>query len=371
MLSPKTKRNISRIIPFGVIWLITGLAFLVVEEAAIKDIGLPSTTRIELNVQILVFSALAVTVVGLLVGAIEILYLDKALSRFSFGKRTLYKLLFYTAMMFVVTLITFPVAASLELHTGLFDKRVWEKLYVYLTSISHLSANLQMSITLGIALFYTEVSDNIGQGVLANFFTGKYHKPLEEERIFMFLDMKSSTTIAEQLGHIRYFELLRAYYADMSEAIVLNSGEIYEYVGDEVIVTWKMEAGVANNNCIRCFFAMRDDLRKRAGWYLKKFGVEPTFKAGMHYGKVTAGEIGVVKKEITFTGDVLNATARIQGLCNSLDTDLLISGELLERLALAAAYSARPLGHNELRGKKEGVDLFTIERTGDPDGSRQ
>jgi adenylate cyclase len=176
----------------------------------------------------------------------------------------------------------------------------------------------------------------------------------------MFSDMKSSTTIAEKLGHIKYFELLREYYADLSDAIIQYSGEIYQYVGDEIIVSWKFENGIENNNCIKCFFAMKEDLRKRAEGYQKKFGVLPTFKAGFHFGKVTTGEIGALKKEIIFTGDVLNATARIQGLCNQYNVDLLISGDLMKNSTIDTEFQIKSLGENELRGKKENIALYTI-----------
>ena len=196
-----------------------------------------------------------------------------------------------------------------------------------------------------------------------NFFTGKYHSPTEELRIFMFSDMKSSTTIAEQLGHIKYFELLKEYYSDFSEAIIQHFGEIYQYVGDEIIISWKYEDGIANNNCLKCFFAMKEDLHKRADWYSATYGVIPTFKAGLHFGKVTTGEIGELKKEIIFTGDVLNTTARIQGLCNQLNVDLLISGDLRQGIPIQPKFTIQSLGKNELKGKEESMELYTVSQS--------
>jgi len=194
-----------------------------------------------------------------------------------------------------------------------------------------------------------------------NFFTGKYHKPIEEKRIFLFSDMKSSTTIAEQLGHIKYFELLKEYYSDFSDAIIRHSGEVYQYIGDEIVISWKHEEGVKNNNCINCFFAMREDLQKRSEGYASTFGVVPAFKAGLHLGKVTTGEIGALKKEIIFTGDVLNTTARIQGLCNQYDVDILVSQDLIKELQLEKEFQIESLGTVELKGKEENLELFTVQ----------
>ena len=360
MLSPKTKRNISRIIPFGLIWFVTGLVFFIIETAAMGGLDQRPSIAIEIDFKIFIFGTLANIMLGLFVGAVEVLYLNKVFAKKSLTRKILYKTLFYTLVIFVIIIITYPIAVSMELQTNLLDKRVWNRLFVFLTSFTHLSNDLQLAVQLGVSLFYAEISENIGHGILINFFTGKYHSPKEEKRIFMFLDMKSSTTIAEQLGHIKYFELLREYYFDLSEAIIKYSGEIYQYVGDEIVVSWKYSNGIKNNNCIKCFFAMKEDLSKRADWYNENFGILPTFKAGFHYGEVTTGEIGALKKEIIFTGDVLNSTARIQGLCNQYNVDLLISDELMKSLNHDSEFQFKSLGKNELRGKMENIELYTI-----------
>lgn len=219
---------------------------------------------------------------------------------------------------------------------------------------------VQLSFHLLVSLLYAEISENLGQNVLLNFFTGKYHKPVAETRIFMFADMKSSTTIAEQLGHIKYFELLKAYYFDLSNAIVKNHGEVYQYIGDEIVISWKLKAGFDKNHCVRCFFDMKSDLLKKKNNYLKKYGVFPDFKAALHFGEVTTGEIGALKKEIFFTGDVLNTTARIQGLCNEYSVDLLVSKALIDRLDLNDDYVVQDLGKPQLKGKIDALDLVTI-----------
>jgi len=360
MLSPKAKRNISRIIPFGIIWFVSGMIFFIIETAAMGGMDQRTSTAIEIDLKIFIFGTLANTILGLFVGAAEVLFLNRIFAKKSLSRKILYKTLFYTVIVFMIIVIAYPIAASMELDTNILDKRVWNKLSIFLTSYTHLSTDLQLAVQLGASLFYAEISEHIGHGILINFFTGKYHSPKEEKRIFMFSDMKSSTTIAEKLGHIKYFELLREYYFDLSEAIIKYSGEIYQYIGDEIVVSWKYKDGIENKNCIKCFFAMQEDLGKRADWYHKNFGLLPSFKAGFHYGNVTTGEIGALKKEIIFTGDVLNSTARIQGLCNHYEVDLLISDDLKESLNLDPEFQTKSLGKNELRGKIENIELYTI-----------
>ena len=233
--------------------------------------------------------------------------------------------------------------------------------YTNFTSLAFWTILLYIAVGIVICLFYVEVSNNIGQTVLLNLFAGKYHHPVEEDRIFMFVDMKSSTQIAEQLGHVKYFELLREYYYTMSDAIIDYGGQIYQYVGDEVVITWRLK----NNQeaqCIQCFFAMKDAIRRKKDRFMADYGVVPTFKAGVHLGEVTTGEIGKIKKDIVFTGDVLNTTARIQGLCNTYDIELLLSGQLVEALTIGDSFSTLELGETELRGRNEKVKLYTVER---------
>jgi len=91
--------------------------------------------------------------------------------------------------------------------------------------------------------------------------------------------------------------------------------------------------------------------------------VMPEFKAGFHMGSITTGEISVIKKEIIFTGDVLNTTARIQGKCNDYNVDILLSEVLKKQLTETKNYTFNEIGSCELRGKNEAVKLFTVADT--------
>jgi len=361
MLSPKTRRNISRIIPFGLIWLIFSLVYLLLEKGLLGDSPVyPSTGNPYDFMGLIILTPIIAMVSGLLIGTIEVLYLNQLFIQKSLSRKIAYKTLIYVASMIAFLVVNTLISNSLRLQTNVFDQRVLDNLWAFLTNFAFWSVELYIAAIVGVSLFYLEVADNRGQEVLNNFFTGKYHKPLEEERIFMFLDMKSSTTIAEKLGHVKYFEMLNQYYADLSDSVIQYSGEIYQYVGDEMIVSWKPKRGLTNNNCLKCFFAMKEALKKQSEKYKTKFGLNPTFKAGLHFGKVTTGEIGVIKKEIIFTGDVLNTTARIQGLCNTHKVDILISGDLKKRMDLDSEFQIEVLGESELRGRDEKVELFTV-----------
>ena len=178
----------------------------------------------------------------------------------------------------------------------------------------------------------------------------------------MFMDMKSSTSIAEKIGNKQYFNLLNDLFNDITDSILSTEGEIYQYVGDEVVVSWKLEKGIKKANCLRCFEKTRETLINLRPYYETKYGVAPTFKAGLHYGLVTAGEVGSIKKDIVYSGDVLNTASRIQEQCNHYNVDFLVSGETLDLLGDNILYEPIHLGNIELRGKKNAIDINTLKR---------
>lgn len=233
--------------------------------------------------------------------------------------------------------------------------------YVNMSTISFVTNMSSWGLMFIGTQFMLQVNDKFGQGVLWRFITGKYFDPREEVRIFMFLDLKSSTTIAEKLKNITYFEFLREIYAHITEPIVDHLGEIYQYVGDEVIVSWRQELGIRNHNCLQCFYSIKNIIETNKALYLSKYGVIPAFKAGMHYGKATIGELGILKKEIVYSGDVLNTTSRIQELCNFYKKEVLVSSDLLELLGDSDQFRADSLGQMNLRGKKETIGIHAIE----------
>jgi adenylate cyclase len=205
-----------------------------------------------------------------------------------------------------------------------------------------------------------QVSDKFGPGILWKFLTGKYYHPRQEERIFMFLDLRSSTTIAEKMNSRKFFGLLKEIYHDITESILNSQGEIYQYVGDEVVITWPVDRGLAGNNCVLCFFRIQQALEQRKEHYVREYDLLPSFKAGLHIGEATVGEIGVIKKDIVYSGDVLNTTSRIQGECNNQKVNILLSSDLLERMQLDGGYQQIALGEFPLKGKKERTVLYTM-----------
>lgn len=174
--------------------------------------------------------------------------------------------------------------------------------------------------------------EKFGKNNFVKMLLGTYKKPKEEERIFMFLDLKDSTSIAEYLGHFKYSQFIQECFYDLNEIVPLYDAEIYQYVGDEAVLTWNFKKGLANNNCVSLYFSFQKKLYERSEFYKDKFGVVPIFKAGLHGGKLIIAEVGTIKKELAYHGDVINTAARIQSLCNDYGETLIASETIMHSL---------------------------------------
>ncbi len=205
-----------------------------------------------------------------------------------------------------------------------------------------------------------QISAMFGPGILLKLISGRYHHPKEEQRIFLFLDLRSSTLYAEQLGHVLYSELIQDCFIDLTPAIQQYRAEVYQYVGDEAVLTWKLDEGLKENRCLKAYFRFDEAIRSRSQYYSEKYNLVPEFKAGANCGPVMAAEVGVIKREIAYHSDVLNTAARIQARCNELGEPLLISESLQALVEKDDEFLIREAGTFQLRGKRTQSKLFGV-----------
>jgi len=342
-------------------WIFCGI-FIIFYDASI--LGFKSEIEAE-NYYFLRNLIAVIIVCGIgatLLGSLEVLYFSKLFRRKPFGVTLLLKTAIY-----LMTMTFFISAYTLYMYSSEINKPVFSgdviKLYIdFIFSFRIVMTIIYWGITCMLALFILQVNDKFGQGVLLNFLLGKYHHPKEENRIFMFMDLKSSTTYAENLGHIKYSQFLQDCFFDITDVITKYDAKIYQYVGDEVVLSWNMEEGIENGHCIKTFFEYDALLQSKKIYYEDKYGVIPEFKAGLHLGKATVAEVGEVKKELAYHGDVLNTAARIQGKCNEFKKRLLASEPMKAKLEKQHLFNFSNIGNVSLRGKAKQVNLYGVEQ---------
>ncbi len=223
------------------------------------------------------------------------------------------------------------IYAGLEIGPRLFDMQPYGADYDATTLSQDLSFAFIITLIVNATL---RVRTLVGPRVLSNFLLGRYYRPEEENRIFMFLDLADSTQLSEQLGALRVQALIREFFDDVAGPVMYFNGETHRYIGDEVVVIWPLTGTARDQDCVKCVFAVQDRIRRRADYYQREYGVVPRFRVGLHGGPVVVSEIGQDKREIVYFGDTINTAARLASSCKQLGCEVLISKVLAERLGL-------------------------------------
>lgn len=306
---------------------------------------------------LLLFS-LAFAIIGFVVSAALVFYLKNAFRHYPFWLSVTLKMLMAFGLFLLIAFIMLAGYFIFSEHRTLNDFADGFYREVFLTR-AFMIFMFDLSVMTLLTIIILEVIDKYGPGGFWSMMRGKYLNPRIENRIFIFLDINNATSIAEQLGHTKYFRLLRDFFSEITIPILANGGEIYQYIGDEVVLSWKNTP----LNKQRCFRFLRQTfflLKRREQRFMKRYGVSPTFKAGIHSGEVTAGVIGVIKKDLVYSGDTLNTTARIRSKCHELEEAFVVSGDFLNDFSTPFAYKVNEIGEMEFKGRAEKEKLFSI-----------
>jgi adenylate cyclase len=338
-------------------WFVALLYYMTVHTFGVEDI--PSVVRTTDFAQhnVLVMALVGGVVIGVPYSISDILFDRTGLRRRPYWVLLLVK----AAVQFLVTLIA-GVSVGMtgillfQNFSGPTAEQV-QRLLFSKTAILFFTTSFLVSLGIN---FFQMMQSKIGLRVLVNLLLGRYHSPREEERVFMFLDLRSSTTHAEQLGNLRYSSLIQDCFSDLTETLKQQRAEVYQYVGDEVVLTWTVEEGLDDLNCLEAYFHFMGTLAARADYYRARYGFVPVFKAGVNLGVVTVAEVGIVKREIAYLSDVLNTAARIQSMCNELGAPLLVSENVIAKASADSRFLVQLMGDIVLRGKEQSVKVYSV-----------
>ena len=278
----------------------------------------------------------------------------------SFGKIVGLGFLLNLGMLILVFLVAYRFLYLIGSRDLAPDQNTFRALF----SNNFMIAGLFITVVNALINITRAINASLGPGNLWKLVTGKYHKPKEEEYIFMFLDLTSSTTAAEQMGHIKYSKMIQDCYYDLTTPIIQNKGNIYQYVGDEAVVFWRPDRGQENWQCIKLFYDFERILENRKSYYQENYNWYPRFKASLHVGPTIVTQVGAVKREIAYHGDTLNTAARILSRCNEKGASLLISEPirklLFGTLEKSDIYEVRSEGVEILKGKESEVSIYSV-----------
>ncbi len=276
----------------------------------------------------------------------------------SFGAVILIKSVFYILSFAIAGILTYIVYELFDL----LSEKQWEESLNLITPMNLVSMVIYFFAAILFMNFILQVNKKFGPGNLWKMITGKYHSPRDDKKIFMFMDLQDSTTIAEKLGHNKYSQLMQNCFYDLTEILLKYKASVYQYVGDEVVLTWDMKTGIQNLNCLKTYFSFERKLNSREKFYLDNFNIVPFFKCGIDCGEVTVAEIGEIKREIAYHGDVLNTAARIEKKCTPLNKKMIISEYLEKELPSDLdGFCKELIGEIELKGRQGKINLYSID----------
>ena len=215
-----------------------------------------------------------------------------------------------------------------------------------------------------VAIILVQFTGLVGGSTLRNIALGRYHRSRIEERFFLFIDIVGSTPLAERLGPASVHGFLNRVFQVASDPIDDHGGDVYQYVGDEVVITWTLDEGRSRARPIACYFAVKRALDLAAKDFEREFGAVPKLRAALHAGPVITGEVGGSRRAIVFHGDVMNTTSRIENATRDLGRPFLVSEDALSRLEGKEAYAMVDLGEQQLRGREARVRVYALDFEG-------
>jgi len=354
ILTRQTERKFNAVCYYVFCWIVVATGISLISTYASEgsfDIG-----DILINLQFALF-------MGLSHGVYDILILKDEMDCRSVWKSLLVRSAYFLAAI-CSSMILCILLLRLKAGEGLINE---DGIYGVIVGFSEPFVQMQILVFFIVAYLITfvrSVHKKFGTRVFWNTLLGKSQEPLEEDLVFMMIDLKNSTELAEELGHVKYSSFMKDYYKLLSNCCEENQGEIYQIAGDGAFLTWHTSACKNRARPVDCFYDFSICLERIAPKFIRKYGKAPKFKAAAHCGPVITTEVGNFGSELAYHGDVLNTTSRIQTLCGKLGQEFLISEELYDELPkpLPHEYLSKKEGFFELKGKKHGILIFSLQR---------
>ncbi len=202
--------------------------------------------------------------------------------------------------------------------------------------------------------------------VIDEFFTNPEKMLIGENRVIsiLFSDIRSFTTISEQMMPDDLVNSLNRYFTVMVDIIMGRNGIVDKYIGDAIMAFFgapvrhkddalqSVLAGIDMTEALEEFNSQQREMGK------------PEFRigVGINYGVVTVGNIGTEKKmDYTIIGDMVNLASRMEGLTKKYHQPLLISESLYEKVK--EEVPCRLIDAVAVKGKTKGVRIYTAKKS--------
>jgi len=353
-LSPRRRRRAGKSVLgyiFG--WIVAGCAvvFLIGSDTVYRPLWLVAILGIP---------------TGLFASFFEMFFAPRFSRKVSMAEMLLFRTVFYAILVTLMVLLYVALSISLGSNQKSFIEVLGSQEFQDRITGPRFGLSIVLYIiTSAMINFARQVRRIMGHGKTTKLFFGRYEKPKEEERLFMFLDLQSSVKISEDLGPVKFNRFKNDFFHDIVEPILETEGEIYQYVGDEVVITWEFSHGTEDANFARCFWDIFDTIESEKDKYLRRYDTYPIFRAGVAGGRVVTAAIGDLKKDIVYSGDPVNLAARLEGKAKELGIPLIADESVFASVdPTSTEFSVSKRGNMEMKGFNDPIEVVSVERRG-------
>ena len=293
--------------------------------------------------------------VSALSAAFEFLYVRS--DRHSWIRRTAY----WKSLLVRVVVHTAAVRVGLNLNDA-FDLYVLGNELAILDDLGDELRDTLLSILVVVVFAVaTQIGPVVGGRRFLALASGRYFRPVRERRVFAFVDVVSSSQAALALGDERFHDYLGELFYEADPIVSRLGGEVVSYVGDGVILTWPLtDDPWRNGRALAAILALRERMRERSPHIQAEYGRAIRFRAALHCGPVVVGETGATRRQITFIGDTINRTARLEALGKALDIEILVTADMARALPEASTWTLDDAGSHAVRGMDEPLRCYSV-----------
>lgn len=262
--------------------------------------------------------------------------------------------IFYLVYMALTITICFSLTATM------FNS--WEEL-PNITTHNYLIFLMMAIIIPTLAIGLLKIIHMVGSAHFFHFILGTYHRPVEKESVVLFIDMEGSCAIAEKLSPRESMRLIAKFIYDASAIIHKYGGDILNFTGDGLVCRWPIKKA---DKAVSAVYGMRTRFEKIRPQYQREFGIKPYFRMGLHAGPAVISQIGEAKLFLGLYGETVNTASRLEQLNKTLGTKVLLSRNVVDKLNSRWLPKLQSYGLQDIRGRSEKLEVFTIKLPGPP-----
>ena len=262
-------------------------------------------------------------------------------------------------MAFFITFGVFVLSRMIQFDLSVYGVLNSEEFQDYLLNSYYLVLIVCFCVII-LCVFTLQMLRKLGFANMLSIISGKYRSPRREDRIFMFISLGGIEKIISTTGNMEYHNFINDFIYDISDSIRIHKGTITQYMEDEIMVTWNYKNGIKNANCIRTYFHLRQVILGHLEFFHSKYGLIPKPVCAIHAGTVIQAEIGELKSEISYFGDVVNSTSRILHESIHKGIEVLVSQSVINILQIPVFYETQKQGSFTPRGKKKSLQLYSV-----------